>query len=147
MHSNFSRPSGSWLRRTDQNMQNFDYSNVLLLFPSALASSDIISDEVVEENPQSQPSSSSERKKKFRFNARQDIMLLREVLQINPYSGGKWVDVSSNLDLNIDARRCKERTQLLKDYIKKEDRERIGAYQNFPFWIIQDYIFIRWEDG
>ena len=94
-------------------MQNLDYSNVLLLFPSALASGDIISDEVVEENPQSQPSSSSERKKKFRFNARQDIMLLREVLQINPYSGRKWVDVSSNLDLNIDARRCKEHTQLL----------------------------------
>ena len=50
-------------------------------------------------------------------------MLLREVVQINPYAGGKWIEDASNLELDIDARRCKERTQLLSDFFKKEDRE------------------------
>ena len=46
----------------------------------ALASGEIINDKV-KEVPPNQPSSSSQ-KKKFQFNARQDIMLLREVIQI-----------------------------------------------------------------
>lgn len=64
-------------------------------------------------------------KKPFRFAAKHDVLLFREVVARNPFlTPSKWVDIAENLNrLNmvVDGRRCRERTILQVDYFEKED--------------------------
>jgi hypothetical protein len=75
------------------------------------------------------------KKKPFRFSAAQDILLLREVVAVNPYAakdaGRLWMQIAERLQdlgMQLEGRRCRERTALLLDYYRKEDKERLRRY-------------------
>ena len=64
----------------------------------------------------------------------QDIALLKEVLSLNPYNipqGRGWLQVAEALNeagLPVDTRRCRERTALLLEYFRKENKEILHRY-------------------
>ena len=75
------------------------------------------------------------KRKAFRFAAAQDIILLKEVVCQHPFAaqqpGKVWVNIAQRLQdlgLQVDARRCRERTILLVDYFRKEDQEMLKRY-------------------
>ena len=56
----------------------------------------------------------ADRKKQIRFNEKDDMNLMREVLGLNPFMNKSlWGNVAEQLDLNVDSRRVRERTMLL----------------------------------
>ena len=69
------------------------------------------------------------KKKPFRFSAQHDICLLKEVLAQNPFQkdGSRvWAKVAERLielDMMLDARRCRKCTSILLEYHQKEDQE------------------------
>ena len=73
-----------------------------------------------------EPAPSGPGKKNIRFGVHMDVILLREVMAKWPF--GKtalWADIcevfNQAMNTNIDARRARERTQLLLDHFKRED--------------------------
>ena len=71
----------------------------------------------------------SDRKKQIRFKSDDDIKLLREVLASNPWRNkGKWTEIASTLSkpgFMLDMRRVRERTLLLLDQHKANERENL----------------------
>ena len=70
------------------------------------------------------------RKKQVRFSAKEDISLLKEVLAENPYKDkGKWNVIAGHMKENtekhfdVDARRVRERAQLLLSQYSKDDKD------------------------
>ncbi|KAM5136079.1 uncharacterized protein ACMZJ9_018583 [Mantella aurantiaca] len=74
----------------------------------------------------------STRKRHIRFAAHHDIILLREVVQHNPFwvreLGQVWAAVAERMSaalqgegFQVDGRRCRERTALLLDYYKRQN--------------------------
>jgi len=72
------------------------------------------------------------KKNAARFSAGHDVLLLREVVTQNPYAAAAgevtrtWAAIAVALnaaqaDFNIDGRRCRDRTNLLLDYFRKEE--------------------------
>lgn len=79
----------------------------------------------------------SARKTPVRFSARLDVLLLRQVRADNPFASKArrpWDAVAEAMvevltgDQVIDGRRCRERTQLLLDHHKKDDRAKLKRY-------------------
>lgn len=79
------------------------------------------------------------RKRQFRFSAKDDITLLTQVLAYNPYSvnykeiGNTWHAVANGVrenGLDIDATRCKRRTDLLLTYYKEGNTEHLRKNAN-----------------
>ncbi|XP_023244561.1 troponin T-like [Centruroides sculpturatus] len=74
------------------------------------------------------PSVRSNRKVPTRFSCWHDIILLREVVTVNPYAYENpkvaWKDIAENLQTyyDVDGRRCRERTNLLLQYYDKNDQ-------------------------
>lgn len=72
------------------------------------------------------------RKKQVRFSANDDITLLKEVLADNPYEDkSKWSGIGRRISVdtfNIEPRRARERTQLLLNQFRKEEREAMSRY-------------------
>ena len=69
------------------------------------------------------------RKSKFRFSAQDDIILLKEVVAERPFgSTTGWQIVAENTNLQIDGRRARERTALLLEYFRREDRASLRRY-------------------
>ncbi|XP_061181155.1 MAP7 domain-containing protein 2-like [Saccostrea echinata] len=70
-----------------------------------------------------------ERKKQIRFKSEDDIRLLREIVASNPMKNkSKWAEIAATLsspDFILDARRVRERTHLLIDQHKRENRENL----------------------
>ena len=69
------------------------------------------------------------RKKQIRFSAKDDVNLLKELLAENTFKDRtKWTTIASNVKENVDkvfdvgSRRVRERTQLLMQQYKKEDK-------------------------
>lgn len=78
--------------------------------------------------------SSSKRKRQFRFSAAADVMLLREVVAVNPFEQRygnvlrAWQSIAQKLAAHgilVDGRRCRERTQRLLEVYKKEDFQKL----------------------
>ena len=71
----------------------------------------------------------SDRKKQIRFKSDDDIKLLREVLASNPWRHkGKWTEIASTLSkpgFMLDMRRVRERTLLLLEQHKANERENL----------------------
>ena len=67
-------------------------------------------------------------RKVFRFNARHDILLLKERLSIKPNNTEGWKRIALNLNLienpkfDVDHRACRERTERLVNLYKRDDR-------------------------
>lgn len=78
-----------------------------------------------------------DRKKQIRFKNDDDIRLLREVVARNPIKNkNKWTEVAAVLSTPmfvLDARRVRERTNLLIEQHKRENRENLKRY--FKRWI------------
>lgn len=78
-----------------------------------------------------------DRKKQIRFKNDDDIRLLREVVARNPIKNkNKWTEVATVLSTPmfvLDARRVRERTNLLIEQHKRENRENLKRY--FKRWI------------
>lgn len=70
-----------------------------------------------------------DRKKQIRFKNDDDIRLLREVVARNPIKNkNKWTEVAAVLSTPmfvLDARRVRERTNLLIEQHKRENRENL----------------------
>ena len=82
--------------------------------------------------PMANPTAPSFRKRQFRFSVRNDIDLLKLVLQHNPYGaphGGrlhKWQNIANTLresGIDIDFRRARDRTALLLDQWRQKDMD------------------------
>ena len=97
--------------------------------------------------------SDARRKKPFRFTPSDDIALLKEVIAVNPYEGNiarTWVQVAENLlreDMRVDSRRCRERTQLLLDYFRKEDTDMLRRYAVLVTNLSSFYRGPQWPSG
>lgn len=78
-----------------------------------------------------------DRKKQIRFKNDDDIRPLREVVARNPIKNkNKWTEVATVLSTPmfvLDARRVRERTNLLIEQHKRENRENLKRY--FKRWI------------
>lgn len=78
-----------------------------------------------------------DRKKQIRFKNDDDIRLLREVVARNPIKNkNKWTEVAAVLSTPmfvLDARRVRERTNLLIEQHKRENRENLKRF--FKRWI------------
>ncbi|XP_067122379.1 trichohyalin-like [Centruroides vittatus] len=67
------------------------------------------------------------RKVPVRFSCCDDILLLKEVVAVNPYAYENpkvaWINISEKLQTyyDVDGRRCRERTSLLLQYYDKND--------------------------
>ena len=65
------------------------------------------------------------RKKQIRFQPKDDIMLLRDVLARSPFkTSAAWNEIAtelSTLNFQVDARRVRERSNLLIDHHKKAE--------------------------
>ena len=79
-------------------------------------------------------SDKEERKKAVQFTVTEDLMLLTEVVGQNPYTNGRqvWTNVAATVtaaiargDFLIDARRARERTQLLVKHYKSNNRAQL----------------------
>lgn len=75
------------------------------------------------------------RKTQVRFSSKDDINLLKEVLSENPFTDkSKWNNIAENLKENaekvfsVDARRVRERTQLLLQQFKTENIEALKRF-------------------
>ncbi|XP_023221109.1 uncharacterized protein LOC111622884 [Centruroides sculpturatus] len=80
------------------------------------------------------------RKIQMRFSCHHDILLLREVVAINPYAyenpKDAWKNIAENLRTfyTVDSRRCRERTSLLLQYYEKNNQaslRRSGTEEEF----------------
>ena len=68
-----------------------------------------------------------------RFNAKSDIILLKEVVARNPFVFPKmWAVIADTLveehEIEIDARRARERTMLMVDYYNRDDKAKLRKY-------------------
>ena len=72
------------------------------------------------------------RKKQVRFSANDVIKLLKEVLADNPFEDkSKWSGIGRRISVdnfNIEPRRARERTLLLLNQFRKEEREAMSRY-------------------
>jgi hypothetical protein len=81
--------------------------------------------------------SASGRKKQVRFQAKDDMMLLREVLAKHPFKNKpSWTEISTTLsstssDFHLDIRSVRERTSLLIEQHKKLNAESLKRYYKF----------------
>jgi len=70
---------------------------------------------------------SSDKKKMIRFRQKDDISLLKEVLEQNPFqTPSNWANVAESLAAGLQgvtARRCRERTDLLLSYYRSHNSE------------------------
>ncbi|XP_023229312.1 trichohyalin-like [Centruroides sculpturatus] len=79
------------------------------------------------------------RKVPMRFSCCHDILLLKEVVAVNPYSYENpktaWINISENLQMHytVDGRRCRERTNLLLQYYENDEvsLRRSGTEEEF----------------
>ncbi|XP_067122380.1 chromatin assembly factor 1 subunit A-like [Centruroides vittatus] len=80
------------------------------------------------------------RKVPMRFSCCHDILLLKEVVAVNPYAYENpkvaWINISEKLQTyyDVDGRRCRERTSLLLQYYDKNDEaslRRSGTEEEF----------------
>ena len=85
--------------------------------------------------------SASGRKKQVRFQAKDDMILLREALAKNPFKNKlSWTEISTTLSstrsvFHVDTRRVRERTSLLIEQHKKLNAESLKRYYKFKtFW-------------
>ncbi|CAG2243808.1 unnamed protein product [Mytilus edulis] len=73
------------------------------------------------------------RKKQVRFQTKDDLVLLREVLAKNPFQNkSAWNEIASAVadtrsNLQVDARRVRERTHLLIDQHKKSNADSLKS--------------------
>jgi hypothetical protein len=78
--------------------------------------------------------SASGRKKQVRFQAKDDMILLREALAKNPFKNKlSWTEISTTLSstksvFHVDTRRVRERTSLLIEQHKKKNTESLKRY-------------------
>ncbi|VDI26134.1 Hypothetical predicted protein [Mytilus galloprovincialis] len=76
---------------------------------------------------------SGSRKKQVRFQTKDDLVLLREVLAKNPFQNkSAWNEIASAVadtrsNLQVDARRVRERTHLLIDQHKKSNADSLKS--------------------
>ncbi|XP_067133385.1 chromatin assembly factor 1 subunit A-like [Centruroides vittatus] len=86
------------------------------------------------------PTVRNNRKVPTRFSCWHDIVLLREVVAVNPYAyknpKAAWKNISVNLRTYyaVDGRRCRERTNLLLQYYDENDQaslRRCGTEEEF----------------
>ena len=72
------------------------------------------------------------RKKQVGFSANDDIKLLKEVLADNPFEDkSKWSGIGRRISVdnfNIEPRRARERTLLLFNQCRREEREAMSRY-------------------
>ena len=72
------------------------------------------------------------RKKRVRFSANDDIKLLKEVLADNPFEDkSKWSGIATRISVdnfNIEPMRERERTLLILNQFRKEEREALSRY-------------------
>jgi len=78
--------------------------------------------------------SASGRKKQVRFQAKDDLILLREVPAKNLFKNKpSWTEISTTLsstrsDFHVDTRRVRERTNLLIEQHKRQNAESLKRY-------------------
>ncbi|EPZ32671.1 hypothetical protein ROZALSC1DRAFT_27007 [Rozella allomycis CSF55] len=91
--------------------------------------------DLISASPGGQKAAKIRKRLQFRFNARDDICLLRLVLESFPYNaphGFKmmaWNEIANKLrtdfEMEVDGKRCKERTDLMFEQFMKGDRENL----------------------